>query len=235
MRVDIITIFPEMFQTPFAEGMIRRSCEKGIIDIVVHDLRDFTVDKHRVTDDYPYGGGAGMVMKPEPVIRALQHIKSVSKEAHTLLMTPQGRTFNQAMAGELAGMEHLILICGRYEGVDERIRENYVDSEVSIGDYVLSGGEFPAMVVVETVTRLLPGALGNEESAVNDSFSGERGVLEYPQYTRPREYMGHEVPEVLLSGDHKRIEQWRHDQATRRTMERRPDLIEEKGGRNESG
>ncbi|MFC1889929.1 tRNA (guanosine(37)-N1)-methyltransferase TrmD [Thermodesulfobacteriota bacterium] len=235
MRFDIITIFPEMFRTPFAEGMIRRSCENGIVDIGVHDLRDYTVGRHRVTDDYPYGGGAGMVMKPEPVIRALNHIKSTAKGAHTLLMTPQGRTFNQGMAGELSRMEHLILICGRYEGIDERVRENYVDSEVSIGDYVLSGGEFPAMVVVEAVTRLLPGALGNAESVANDSFSGGHGFLEYPQYTRPREYMGHEVPEILLSGDHKRIEQWRHDQAIRRTKERRPDLIEEKDGRNENG
>lgn len=204
MRIDILTLFPGMFVGPFEESIIKRARERGILDVRIHNVRDYAEDRHHVVDDYPYGGGAGMVMKPEPVYRALRAVASSQSPAasrltppHVVLMTPQGRVFSQEVARELAERSWLVLLCGRYEGVDERIRQHMVDEEISIGDYVLTGGELPAMVVADSVVRLLPGVMGSSESAAEESFSQD--LLEYPQYTRPAEYQGWEVPEVLLS------------------------------------
>lgn len=224
MQFDIITIFPEIFSGVFDFGIIRRARESRLVEIRLHDLRDYTHDRHRQVDDRPFGGGAGMVMKPEPLFRAVEALTSGAPDANVMLLSPQGRLFNQATAEEYAQKHRLVLICGRYEGVDERVVEHLITDEVSIGDYVLSGGEIPAMVVVDAVTRLLPGVLGCEHSAVSESFSG--GLLDHPQYTRPAEYRGMKTPEVLLGGNHADIERWRRQKALEKTLRRRPDLIQ---------
>ena len=225
MQFEIITIFPEMFREIFRFGIIRRAMDAEILKINVHDLRDYTHDRHRQVDDRPFGGGAGMVLKPEPVFRAIEAI-TASDGDHTtpvILLSPQGRLFTQEVARELAKNDKIVLICGRYEGVDERVTEFAVTDELSIGDYVLSGGEVPAMVVVEAVTRLLPGALGSEESAEQDSFSD--GILDYAHYTRPADYRGLKVPDVLQNGNHGEIARWRRRSAVKKTIKRRPDLL----------
>ncbi len=225
MKIDILTLFPEMFTGPFDISIIKRAREKGLLHICVTNIRDFAHDKHRIVDDYPFGGGAGMVMKPEPIFEAVEFIRSRSslERAKVVLLSPQGRVFNQAIAKELAREQHLIMICGHYEGIDDRVREKLVHEEISIGDFVLTGGELPAMVIVDAVSRLIPGVLGEAESYVNDSFY--EGLLEYPQYTRPREFAGIKVPDVLLSGDHEKIRRWRRKKSLQRTIERRPDLL----------
>ena len=224
MRFDIITIFPEIFRGVFEFGIIRRAVEAGLIEINLHDLRDYTFDRHRQVDDRPFGGGAGMVMKPEPLFRALEAITHHATDATVVMLSPQGRLLTQRLAEELAARERVVLICGRYEGVDERVIEQLADDEISIGDYVLSGGEIPAMVVLDAVTRLIPGALGSNESAERDSFAD--GLLDYPHYTRPVEYRGLKVPDVLTSGHHGEIEKWRRRKAMEKTFSRRPDLLE---------
>ncbi|HEY8369272.1 MAG TPA: tRNA (guanosine(37)-N1)-methyltransferase TrmD [Thermodesulfobacteriota bacterium] len=221
MRIDVLTLFPEMFRGPLDHSIVGLARERGLVDLRVHNLRDWATDRHRVTDDTPYGGGAGMVMKVEPVVAAIEALKGEGP-ARTLLMSPAGVRFEQADARRLAREPRLVLICGRYEGIDARVRR-FVDEEISIGDYVLTGGELPAMVVIDAVVRLLPGALGAPASAVEESFAG--GLLEYPQYTRPREFRGLSVPEVLLSGHHAEIARWRRREALRLTAERRPDLL----------
>lgn len=223
MRFDILSIFPEMFESFFGCSLLKRAREKGLIRIEAHNIRDGATDKHRMTDDYPYGGGAGMVMKVEPIARVLEAIGAANGECLRVLLTPQGETFSQAIAGDLARSSRIVLICGHYEGVDERVRQNLVDREISIGDYVLTGGEAAAMVIVDAVARLIPGVLGNEESARHESFA--MGLLECPQYTRPEGYRGWKVPEVLLSGHHREIEDWRRRESLKRTLERRPDLL----------
>jgi len=223
MRFDIITIFPEIFSGVFDFGIVRRAVEAGLIEIHAHDLRDFTSDKHRQVDDRPFGGGAGMVMKPEPLFRAVESVANRSPEASVVLLSPQGRLFSQRLAEEYSRKPSLILICGRYEGVDERVAEHLVSDEISIGDYVLSGGEIPAMVVVDAVTRLIPGALGCGESAKRESFS--QGLLDYPHYTRPAEFRDLRAPDVLLSGNHAEIERWRRRKSIEKTLRRRPDLL----------
>ncbi len=227
MRIDVVTIFPEAFPGPLGVGVLGRARERGLADLVVWDLRDFSSDRHRSVDDIPYGGGVGMVMKPEPLVRAVETIRATHPEESStvLLTTPQGERFSQARARTLAARPHLIVLCGRYEGVDERVVELLGGDEVSIGDYVLSGGELAAMVIVETVVRLLPGAVGDAESVARDSFS--EGLLDYPQYTRPATFRGRAVPEVLLSGHHEAIRRWRAREALRRTFLRRPDLLDE--------
>ncbi|MDN5346621.1 MAG: tRNA (guanine37-N1)-methyltransferase [Clostridia bacterium] len=225
MRIDVLTIFPGMFSGPLDESIIKRAREKGILEINLIDIRAFSQDKHRSVDDYPYGGGPGMVMRPEPIFLAVEAcIPLGGSSPEIILLTPQGERFNQRLAGELAGQEHLILICGHYEGVDERVRQALVTREISIGDYVLTGGELPAMVIIDAIARLLPGVLGAPEGTAEDSFSW--GLLEYPQYTRPRIFRGMEVPPVLLSGNHEEIRLWRRRQALKRTWQRRPDLLE---------
>ncbi|SDF77413.1 tRNA (guanosine(37)-N1)-methyltransferase TrmD [Sporolituus thermophilus] len=225
MRIDIISLFPEMFDGPFGHSIIKRARDAGLLTINIINPRDFAYDKHRIVDDYPFGGGSGMVMKPEPLYRAVESAKTAveSNKRRIILMCPGGEVFTQHKARELAVYDHLILVCGHYEGVDERIRQYVVDEAVSIGDYVLTGGELPAMVVTDAVARMIPGVLGASDAAVHDSFYS--GLLEYPQYTRPREFNGWEVPEILLSGDHAKIEQWRRKQSLKRTLERRPDLL----------
>ncbi len=222
MQFNIITLFPEMFGDPFGVSILKRAQEKGLIKIELHNLRDYCKDKHRVTDDLPYGGGVGMVMKPEPLITAIEAVKSSQPEMRTLLMTPQGKRFEQNDAVRLAQYTFLNLVCGRYEGIDERVR-NFVNEEISIGDYILTGGELASMVVIEAVARLIPGVLGDADSLQDESFN--QPMLEAPQYTRPRVFKGMEVPEVLLSGNHSEIERWRRQQALKRTKERRPDLL----------
>jgi tRNA (guanine37-N1)-methyltransferase len=222
MIFDILTLFPEMFRSPLEGSIIGKAREGGKITINLFNIRDYAEGKHRVTDDYPYGGGKGMIMKPEPIIKGVEAIRAGDPQARTILMTPQGTPLRQAMVKRLAQLAHLVLICGRYEGVDERVRE-VVDEEISIGDYVLTGGELAALVLVDAVARLIPGVLGNEGAGDDDSFS--QGLLEYPQYTRPQEFAGRPVPEILLSGDHEAVEQWRRKEALRKTWERRPDLI----------
>lgn len=223
MRIDIITIFPQMFQGPFDESLIKRALDQKLVELCLHNLRDFTSDRHQVVDDYPYGGGPGMVLKPEPLFAAVRAIKG-DGPAEVVLLTPQGRLFTQKMAQELATKEHLILICGHYEGVDERVSEHLASLEISIGDYVLTGGELAAMVVVDAVIRLLPGVLGSAESLSQESHAW--GLLEYPQYTRPPVFEGWAVPPMLLSGNHQEIARWRRGMALRRTLERRPDLLD---------
>jgi len=220
LRVTIVTIFPDMFAGPLAEGMIRVAREKGVLDVQVLNLRDFTKDKHRTTDDAPFGGGVGMVMLAEPIFRALE---TLEPERHVVLGTPQGRPFRQADAQRLAGLSHVVILCGRYKGVDERVAERLVDEELSLGDFVLSGGEPFALCVVDAVARLLPGVLGDFDSAESDSFHS--GLLDCAYYTRPAEFAGMRVPDVLLSGDHGKIARWRRENALRRTFERRPDLL----------
>jgi tRNA (guanine37-N1)-methyltransferase len=224
MIFDILTIFPGMFVSPLGESLMKKALDKGLLQIRVHDLRDFTEDKHRMTDDYPYGGGVGMVMKVEPIVRALDAIKGGDPESRAVLLTPQGERFSQRLAREMSGHKHWILICGRYEGFDERIR-SAADREISIGDYILAGGELPALVVIDAVARHIPGFLGDEQSAEEDSFGN--GLLEYPQYTRPPVFRGLEVPEVLLSGDHARIARWRRKESLKRTARKRPDLLKQ--------
>jgi tRNA (guanine37-N1)-methyltransferase len=225
MRFDIITIFPELFSGVVECGIIRRAAQSGLVDIRIINLRDFTKDRHRSVDDRPYGGGEGMVFMPEPLFEAIEFCRGGSKgpEGLVVLLTPQGRTWSQSLAAEFATIPHLIFICGRYEGVDQRVIDSLVDREISIGDFVLSGGEIPAMVVLDSVVRLIPGALGCSESALNESFSA--GLLDFPQYTRPAEFRGQSVPEVLLSGDHAKIEKWRREQALEKTKRARPELI----------
>jgi len=223
MKFDILTLFPNMFSSPFQESILGRAIEKGLIQIRAINIRDFALDKHHVVDDTPYGGGQGMVMKVEPIARAIEWIKSEEPSAWAIYLTPQGRTFEQEMARNLSSKSHLILLCGRYEGVDERVRELFVDEEISIGDYVLTGGELAAMVIIDAVSRLLLGVLGSDRSAEEDSFF--HSLLEYPQYTRPSNFRGREVPEVLLSGDHSAISLWRRKEALKRTSLRRPDLL----------
>jgi len=224
MTFDVLTIFPKMFDSPLAESLLKKALDRDLLRVRVWNLRDFTTDKHRMTDDYPYGGGAGMVMKAEPVIRAVEAVKRESPEAKTILLTPQGERFHQGMARALSEHGHWILICGRYEGLDERVCLSVVDRELSIGDYVLSGGELPALVVIDAVSRHLPGFLGCEQSVEEDSFSN--GLLKYPQYTRPPVFQELAVPEILLSGNHAQIERWRKRESLRRTFLRRPDLLE---------
>jgi len=223
MFFDVLTLFPGMFESPFADSIIGKGIERGLVEITVHHLRDWAEGKHKVTDDVPYGGGEGMVLKPEPVVKALRDIKARRARARVLLMTPQGRPFCQEHARQLAGEESLIFVCGRYEGFDERIR-SMVDDELSLGDFVLTGGELAAMTMIDAVARLVPGVLGNRDSAQSDSYSD--GLLEYPQYTRPAEFDGMQVPEVLLSGNHGAIARWRRRQQLLRTWQRRPDLLE---------
>ncbi|MFC1712886.1 tRNA (guanosine(37)-N1)-methyltransferase TrmD [Candidatus Poribacteria bacterium] len=225
MRIDVITIFPEMIANAVEFSVIKRAQENGLLEIVVHDLRDFAHNQHRSVDDYCYGGGAGMLMKPEPLFEAVRSIDPVDDDVRIILLSPQGKLLTQDMARRISLSEHLILICGRYKGVDERVRQNLITDEISIGDYVLSGGEIPALAVIDAVSRLIPGALGNYESAQDDSFS--EGLLDCPHYTRPAEYQGMQVPEVLLSGDHKKIREWQRQQAVKRTFQRRPDLLED--------
>ncbi len=221
MRIDVVTLFPLMFPGPLAESMLRVGQDKGAVEIRVVDLREYTEGRHRVADDYPFGGGGGMILKPEPLFRAVEALRG--PDSRVVLLCPQGPTFSQATAARVATVPHLVLLCGHYEGVDERVRRHLVDEELSIGDYVLTGGELPALVVMDAVVRLLPGVLGDPDGAARDSFAG--GRLDYPQYTRPPEFRGHRVPEVLLSGDHERIAAWRRREALRRTVERRPDLL----------
>ena len=226
MRIDILTLFPAMSEGPFSESILKRSIEQGILDIHLTNFRNFAYDKHRQVDDSPFGGGSGMVLKPEPLFRAVQHVKtqSAAQKKRVVLLSPNGVTFTQNKAKELAEYEQLILICGHYEGFDARIEKNLADEAVSIGDYVLTGGELPAMVMVDTIARMLPGVLGSAESAVTDSFY--ESILEFPQYTRPRSFLGMDVPEVLFSGDHAKIASWRKQQALLQTVKNRPDLLE---------
>ena len=238
MTFDLVTIFPAMVQAALSAGVVGRAIGRGVLDVAVHDLRAFTTDRHRVVDDVPYGGGPGMVLKPEPIFRALEAVRAARGEVTVILTSPQGVTFDQAMAARLSRVGHLVVLCGRYEGVDERVRAR-VDEEVSIGDYVLSGGELPALVMVDTIARLVPGVVGDDASVAADSFG--RGLLDFPHYTRPAEIVVSKraepgvgddaevmrVPEVLLSGNHAEIERWRRREAVARTLARRPDLIAE--------
>jgi tRNA (guanine37-N1)-methyltransferase len=232
LRFDVITIFPDFFRGAFDHGIIRRAQSAGLIDVRAHDLREWTVDKHRMVDDRPFGGGDGMVLKVEPIFAAVEDLTGASalerypEGTRVILLSPQGRVFTQAVAAELAEAAHVVLICGRYEGVDERVAEALATDEISIGDYVLSGGEPAAVVVVDAIIRLIPGALGSETSSVNESFS--EGLLDYPHYTRPPEFRGMRVPEVLLTGHHAEIARWRAHQALRKTERNRPDLLEKK-------
>jgi tRNA (guanine37-N1)-methyltransferase len=220
MKIDILTLFPEMFKGPFDESIIKRAQEKGKVKIKIHPLRNWAKDKHKTIDDRPFGGGTGMVLMVEPIDQALKELKK--KDTKVILLTPQGKVFNQKQAQKLSKEKHLLFICGHYEGVDERIRKHLVDEEISIGDYILTGGEIPAMVVSETIVRLLPGVLEKPAAIQEESFS--QPLLEYPQYTRPANFKGWPVPEILLSGDHQKIKEWRKKQAQKRTKKRRPDL-----------
>ena len=228
MQFDIFTLLPEVFPPYLESSILQRARQRGLIDVRVHNIRDHARDKHHTTDDIPYGGGGGMVMKPEPVMEAVEAVLGFTPGASPgfpiILLTPQGRVFNQKIATDLAQRDRIALICGRYEGVDERIRRQLVTEEISIGDYVLTGGELPALILVDAVSRLLPGVLGDPDGAADDSHAS--GLLEYPHYTRPPEFRGETVPEILLSGDHAKIEKWRRQQSLLRTLERRPDLLE---------
>ena len=221
MHFDVFTLFPDMFQGPFTESILKRAQERGLLSIALHDIRDVATDKHHIVDDYPYGGGAGMVMKPEPIFAA---IEAVYESGPIILLTPQGRLFNQQIARALAQEQRVTLLCGHYEGIDERVRQHLVTDEISIGDYVLTGGELAAMVVVDAVSRLIPSVLGADASIQEESHSGN--LLEYPHYTRPPEFRGWRVPDILLSGHHAQIARWRRKESLRRTRERRPDLFE---------
>ena len=224
MQFDVFTLIPEIFPAYLESSILQRARQRGLIDVRVHNIRDFTHDKHHTTDDVPYGGGGGMVLKPEPVFEAVESISGQGAGRPIILLTPQGRVFNQSMALELSRHESITLICGRYEGVDERIRAHLVTDEISIGDYVLTGGELPALILVDAIARLLPGVLGDPDGAADDSHA--TGLLEYPHYTRPPEYRGEVVPEVLLSGDHAKIAKWSRQQSLARTLARRPDLLD---------
>jgi tRNA (guanine37-N1)-methyltransferase len=221
MKIDVLTLFPAMFAGPLDESIIKRARESGRLDLTTHNLRDYAHDRHRTVDDRPFGGGPGMLLKPEPLFEAVEGL--AREHTRVIFLSPAGRKFSQAIARELAGFEHLLLVSGHYEGFDERVREQLADDELSIGDYVLTNGALPAMVIVDAVTRLLPGVLGDDESAQEESFN--HGLLEYPQYTRPAEFRGLKVPDVLLSGNHAEIARWRAEQARLRTQERRPDLL----------
>ncbi|MDB6039448.1 MAG: tRNA ((1)-)-methyltransferase [Verrucomicrobiales bacterium] len=223
MRIDVLTLFPGMFSGPLDESIVGRARTQGLLDLRIVNLRDYTHDRHKTVDDKPFGGGPGMLLKPEPIFEAVENLRR--EKTRVVLLAPSGRSFTQAIARELVEHEDLLLICGSYEGFDERVRENLADDELSIGDYVLTNGALPAMVVIDAVTRLLPGVLGDDESSRDESFS--HGFLEYPHYTRPADFRGMKVPEVLLSGNHAEIAKWRREQARVRTEERRPDLIKE--------
>ena len=223
MRIDVLTLFPGMFSGPLDESIVGRARTQGLLDLRIVNLRDYTHDRHKTVDDKPFGGGPGMLLKPEPIFEAVENLRR--EKTQVVLLTPAGRSFTQAIARELVELEDLLLICGSYEGFDERVRENLADDELSIGDYVLTNGALPAMVVIDAVTRLLPGVLGDDESSRDESFS--HGFLEYPHYTRPADFRGMKVPEVLLSGNHAEIAKWRREQARVRTEERSPDLIKE--------
>ena len=226
MHFDILTLFPQMFNTPFEESIIKRAISEGLLSIATHNIRDHATDKHHMTDDTPYGGGGGMVMKPEPIYQTVEAIfgDEIPPSVPLILLSPQGRLFTQRVAWELAAYQRIVLICGRYEGVDERVRQFLATDEISIGDYVLTGGEIPAMVLVDAVVRLVPGVLGDPGATIDDSHAS--GLLEYPHYTRPAVYRGYEVPEVLLSGHHAEVDRWRRREALRRTRQRRPDLLD---------
>jgi len=224
VKFDIVTIFPSIIEAALGEGVVSRGIGRGLLDVAVHDLRRWTTDRHRTVDDVPYGGGPGMVMKAEPLVRAVNDVRARRGTPDSVvLLSPQGRTFTQAEAERLAGLGHIVLLCGRYEGMDERVRDLVATEEISIGDYVLSGGELAALVVVDAVSRLVPGVVGDEQSVAQESFA--RGLLDYPHYTRPAEIAGHRVPDVLLSGHHAEVRRWRRKAALVRTLERRPDLI----------
>jgi tRNA (guanine37-N1)-methyltransferase len=225
LRIDIVTIFPKMVEAPLAEGIVGRAIARGLIDVRVHDLREATTDRHRVVDDVPFGGGPGMVLKPDPLFRSVERIREERGEPSAIVLTsPDGRRFTHDDADRLSRVPHLVILCGRYEGVDERVRLALATEEISIGDYVLSGGELPALVIVDAVARLVPGVVGDEASVARDTFA--RGLLDFPQYTRPAEFRGMAVPPVLLSGHHREIERWRRREALVRTLARRPDLLE---------
>jgi tRNA (guanine37-N1)-methyltransferase len=223
LRFDVFTLFPEVFTAYLETSILKRAQSNHLLEVATHNIRDWTTDKHHVCDDMPYGGGGGMVMKPEPIFNAVESVLGSPPSCPVILLSPQGRVFSQEMAQELAQHTHLALLCGRYEGIDDRVIEHLITDEISIGDYVLSGGELPAMVLIDAITRLLPGALGDPQGAWDDSHA--TGLLEYPQYTRPPEFRGWAVPDILLSGDHARIAQWRHQQSLLRTRQRRPDLL----------
>lgn len=225
MKIDVITIFPRMFRPILEESIIKRAQKKGLAEIVVHDLRDYSSDKHRKVDDRPFGGGPGMVFRPEPIFAAAEDIRRQNKGkiSRVIVLSPQGKQFNQTVARRISAYKHVLFICGRYEGIDERVIAKLADEEISIGDYVLTGGELPAMVVIDAVVRLIPGVLGDKDSAAHDSFSA--GLLEYPQYTRPAVFKGMKVPAILLSGDHQKIFEWRAKQTRTATKKKRPDLI----------
>jgi tRNA (guanine37-N1)-methyltransferase len=226
LKFDVVTIFPRMIEAGLAEGVVGRGIEKGLVDVRVHDLRAFTTDKHRTVDDMPYGGGPGMVMKVEPFVRALEAIRAErGATGAVVLLSPQGRRFDQVEAGRLSGLGHVVLLCGRYEGIDERVRELVATDELSIGDFVVSGGETPALIVIDAVSRLVPGVVGDQESVEQDSFA--QGILDHPHYTRPAEFEGRRVPDVLLSGHHAEVRRWRMKQALLRTRDRRPELIDQ--------
>ncbi len=227
LRIDVVTIFPGLFEAPLETSLLGKAAAEGLLDVRVHDLREHGLGKHRSVDDEPYGGGAGMVMRPEPLFDAVESVRG--PDSHVVLLSPRGRRLDHGIVRELASRRHLVLVCGRFEGVDERVAEHLVDEELSIGDYVLAGGELPALVVIEAVSRLVPGVLGNAESLASESHA--EGLLEYPQYTRPAEYRGWRVPDVLLSGDHGAVEQWRREQAEDVTRTRRPDLFAERDPR----
>jgi len=224
MQFEVFTLLPEVFPPYLESSILQRARQNGLIDVRLHNIRDWARDKHHTTDDTPYGGGGGMVMKPEPLFEAVESILGPLSGSPVILLSPQGRVFSQAIARALSAHERIALVCGRYEGVDERIRQRLVTDEISIGDYVLTGGELPALILIDAVTRLLPGALGDPTGAEDDSHAG--GLLEYPHYTRPPEFRGERVPDILLSGDHAKIEKWRREQSLLRTLERRPDLLE---------
>jgi tRNA (guanine37-N1)-methyltransferase len=230
MQFDVFTILPEVFPTYLDTSILKKARARGLIDVRVHNIRDYTHDKHHTTDDTPYGGGGGMVMKPEPIFGAVESVLGLAaplsqpRPVPVILLTPQGRVFTQLVAQELSRHEHIALLCGRYEGIDERIREHLVTDEISVGDYVLTGGELPALILIDAVARLIPGVLGDPTGAEDDSHA--MGLLEYPHYTKPSEFRGWKVPDVLLSGDHARIEQWRREQALTRTFRKRPDMLE---------
>ena len=223
MRFDVFTLLPEVFSPYLQASILDKASSRGLIDVRLHNIRDYSHDRHHTTDDTPYGGGGGMVMKPEPVFEALETVLGAPPPCPVILLTPQGRVFNQKLAAELAAHPQIALICGRYEGVDERIREHLITDQISIGDYVLTGGELPAMTLIDALSRLLPGVLGDPDGAADDSHAS--GLLEYPHYTRPPEFRGRTVPDVLLSGDHARIARWRREQSLARTLRQRPDLL----------
>ena len=226
MRIDIITVLPELLESPFSASILKRAQEKGLVEVVVHNLRDYSTNKQKSVDDYAFGGGAGMVLQIQPIAACIEKLIAERRYDEIIYMTPDGETFNQRVANQLSLYKNIIILAGHYKGIDERLRELYITKEISIGDYVLTGGELPAAIVCDAIIRLIPGVISDETSALTDSF--QDGLLSPPVYTRPEDYNGMKVPEILLSGDHKKIEQWREEQAYKRTKERRPDLLEEK-------